>query len=221
MTVTVAPYQEWIVTHLQLKYGGLSAHMPQLFGDCVEVCEEMVAEFPELHVTGGAAVVSLEDVDRVYKPSHPWHEARLIHHTWCVDVEGRVVDPTRRQFHCLYGYITEVAMANDPHLAIALSAAVPLWIIELQCRPDLDKYLGERAPEIAALVAERADLLLFRGKKKGEAARIFNATAEGIALLAFVPGGVTIFGQHYEMPHPMIAPDNESVGVLRAAVEKE
>ena len=36
------------------------------------------------------------------------------------------------------------------------------------------------------------------GGKEGEQASAFNAMAKAIACLAFVPGGITAFNQHYE-----------------------
>lgn len=40
--------------------------------------------------------------------------------------------------------------------------------------------------------------MLFRSKRKGETADAFNHLAEGIACLAFAPGGVRLFGSHWE-----------------------
>lgn len=83
-------------------------------------------------------------------------------------------------------------------LAIALSCAVPLRIAEYEARggpspADLDRVRGH-----AGLIAERADIVLYRGKKKGEAAAVFAALADGLAVMAFCPGGVRFAGSHYE-----------------------
>lgn len=51
-------------------------------------------------------------------------------------------------------------------------------------------------------IAEHGDNLLFLGPKKGDTSKAFTAFVQGISALAFVPGGVTIFGQHYEATHP-------------------
>lgn len=95
-------------------------------------------------------------------------------------------------------------MVNDPFdfsqqeslLRISLSAAVPLWIQELKHRDW--SYLTERAKICAQEVAEHGDNLLFRSEKRGESARAFNRFAEGLAILSMVPGGVNIFGLHFE-----------------------
>lgn len=48
---------------------------------------------------------------------------------------------------------------------------------------------------IAQLLGEKGDCLFF--KHEGETARVFNALAEGIAVLAHAPGGVKAFGRHW------------------------
>lgn len=94
-------------------------------------------------------------------------------------------------------------MADNTKLALlqaALGAAVPLWVHELQLTPLAD--LLARGPELAQVLAEKGDVILYRGKKKGESARAFNALAEAVAVLSFTPGGVTLFGIHFENKHP-------------------
>jgi hypothetical protein len=85
-------------------------------------------------------------------------------------------------------------------LQTALLAAVPLWQMELQNAPwaDIEPTLAEAAK----LICEKGDILQFGGGRKGEVAQVFNATARGIAALSFAPGGVNVFGQHWEARHP-------------------
>jgi hypothetical protein len=89
-------------------------------------------------------------------------------------------------------------------LTITLSAAVPLWIERLKEQPW--DAVQARARECAQIVVEKGDIIQFRSKKKGETAAAFNALAEGIAALSFVPGGVKAFGMHFEAQHPDLAP---------------
>lgn len=92
----------------------------------------------------------------------------------------------------------------DSLLSITLSAAVPLRILIYQRRggPTLGDL--ERARQTADLVAGRGDALLYgyRGGRtpKGQpaVAHIFNELADALAVLAFCPGGVTLFGSHWE-----------------------
>jgi hypothetical protein len=88
---------------------------------------------------------------------------------------------------------------NADLLYITLSAAVPLWIEELKCKPY--DYVQERARVCGDTVAEKGDIIQFRSKKKGETAKAFNALAEGIACLAFSPGGVKFGPLHFEAEH--------------------
>jgi hypothetical protein len=52
--------------------------------------------------------------------------------------------------------------------------------------------------ETSDMLGEHGDILLHGGGKKGECADLFNRTAHAIAVLAFVPGGVEIFGAKFE-----------------------
>lgn len=92
---------------------------------------------------------------------------------------------------------------NDPDrtlLELSLAVAVPLHIDELQRRPwDVVEAFAHEAGQI---VAEKGDVIQFKGKKKGETAAAFNSLARGIACLAFCPGGVKVFGGHWEAEHP-------------------
>ena len=93
--------------------------------------------------------------------------------------------------------LTSDVVANSL-LAIALDVAVPLWINELRAL-SFDHRM-ERAKICAQVVAEKGDVLQFGGGKRGEAANAFNRLAEGVGCLAFAPGGVKIFGRHWQAP---------------------
>jgi len=88
-------------------------------------------------------------------------------------------------------------LASHP-LAICLSAAIPLKIAEYKCRGGPTDDDVRRVRGYADTIAERADNLLYRGKKPGEAAALFNQLADGLAVLAFCPGGVRFAGERYE-----------------------
>lgn len=85
-------------------------------------------------------------------------------------------------------------------LRASLEVAVPLWQMELKARSFAS--IVARAQELAQVIAEKGDVILYRGKKKGESAKAFNALAEGVAALSYAPGGVRIFGLHFEETHP-------------------
>lgn len=81
-------------------------------------------------------------------------------------------------------------------LKCSLSAAVPLWQEKLKLLPW--PAIQKRAQIAADVIASHGDNILFRSKKKGETAAAFNSLAEGIAALSFAPGGIKIFGLHFE-----------------------
>jgi hypothetical protein len=89
-------------------------------------------------------------------------------------------------------------MNSNSHLGVALGTAVPLHIEELKQRGGPTDTDREGLGSVADLLGAKGDILLFGGKKKGECADIFNKLAFSIAVLAFCPGGITIFGQHFE-----------------------
>lgn len=93
-------------------------------------------------------------------------------------------------------------IASHPTLVITLTAAVPLWIHQLA---HLDEHTRDRqrmwwAAEAADAVAYGGDALQFGGKR-GEAAKVFNHLARGLAAAAFNPGGITAFGEHWCVNH--------------------
>ena len=82
-------------------------------------------------------------------------------------------------------------------LKIALSAAVPLRILELRSKGGPDDVDLDFARGFAHVLGEKGDILQYRGKKKGETAEIFNGLARAIAVLSFCPGGIKVFGEHW------------------------
>jgi hypothetical protein len=81
-------------------------------------------------------------------------------------------------------------------LLAALELAVPMWIDQLRSWTENDRIA--MAHSLATTVASKGDILQFGSKRKGEQAEVFNATAKGLAALAFAPGGVTFCGVHWE-----------------------
>ena|SRR3990167_8501246 len=84
------------------------------------------------------------------------------------------------------------------YLSSALEVAVPLHVMQLQARGGPSQEDVDSCAAIAELLGSKGDLLMFRGRKRGETADVFNALARGIAILSFCPGGVTLFGEHWE-----------------------
>ncbi|MEO8120822.1 MAG: hypothetical protein ABI606_16070 [Rhodoferax sp.] len=82
-----------------------------------------------------------------------------------------------------------------------LDGAVWLWIAQLRALDDATFALrwaywtNAVMLDVAGVFSE---VLPAGGGKLGEGARAFNALAQAIAALAFVPGGVTFGARHYQ-----------------------
>ena len=87
-------------------------------------------------------------------------------------------------------------------LRIALSAAVPLWIAQIQREQWGWDEIERVAREAAQVVAEKGDIIMFRSPKKGETAKAFNSLARGLACMSFAPRGVRFSGMHFEAHLP-------------------
>jgi hypothetical protein len=87
---------------------------------------------------------------------------------------------------------------NETNLKMALAAAVPLCIWDIHQTGTITDSQIKHARELAHDLGAHGDNLLFGGGKSGEAAQLFERLAEAIAILAYSPGGVTLFGMHFE-----------------------
>lgn len=109
---------------------------------------------------------------------------------------------------------------NASLLALALEAAVPLRIARLRelggpteedfrllrCEATLVEPArpGVRGPRyepwrgVAQLLAEKGDVLMYGGGRRGEAAEAFNHLAHALAVMSFLPGGVRFAGTCWE-----------------------
>lgn len=99
---------------------------------------------------------------------------------------------------------------KDDLLSIHLSIQVPLYIWEFLEKGDPTDEDFAQAGDISLLIAEKGDNILY--KKKGEAARLVSKLAWGIALMAFCPGGVKAFGQHWNSEDYISHPSGDAHG---------
>lgn len=83
-------------------------------------------------------------------------------------------------------------------ISIALSATVPLWINKIKEKGGISEEDIQRCQSFATILGSKGDHILYKSKKPGETARIFNDLAYCIAVMSYAPGGISIFGQHYE-----------------------
>jgi len=85
-------------------------------------------------------------------------------------------------------------------ILLSLEVAVPMWIDRLKQKPW--SVIEVRAKDAGRMIAEHGDNILYKSLKRGETAMAFNGLAEGVAILAFMPGGVKIFGGAWRASHP-------------------
>lgn len=90
---------------------------------------------------------------------------------------------------------SRMVLANEEWLPMCLSAAVPLWIYRVRNWTSADRHA--RAMEIGDYIAAHGDIVRHQAMKGESSAEAFNRTAEGIAIGAYQPGGLTIFGLHW------------------------
>lgn len=83
-------------------------------------------------------------------------------------------------------------------LLLTLDVAVPLNIMRIQKEQPTPEQLAARGSEYSTIIGTRGDILQYGGGKAGQVAEAFNALADGLAILAFRPGGVTFAGRHWE-----------------------
>lgn len=94
-----------------------------------------------------------------------------------------------------------------PLMRLFLSTAVPLWIERVQYwrpayREQKAHELGEELGACQALVADENVEGRVGKAERGDVADGFNLLAQGLALLAFCPGGVVFAGHHWEAVTP-------------------
>ena len=89
-------------------------------------------------------------------------------------------------------------MKTNGLLEVMIGPAVLLQIWELEARGGPSAEDRIKAQQSSDILGEHGDILLHGGGKKGECADLFNRTAHAIAVLAFCPGGVELFGQRFE-----------------------
>lgn len=88
-------------------------------------------------------------------------------------------------------------MSNTHPLPAFLSASVPLLMREMKSAGGPTPEQFASLSDFSQTLGERGDALLFGGKS-GEATQLANQLAHSIAVLSFVPGGIRIFGMHFE-----------------------
>jgi|SRR5712692_630000 len=81
-------------------------------------------------------------------------------------------------------------------LQLHLSACVPLRVREILESDGVTNLMFDRARAYAIDIGSHGDAILFR--VKNQTGQMMGKLVDGVAVLSFVPGGITIFGLHFE-----------------------
>lgn len=90
----------------------------------------------------------------------------------------------------------------DPVTTAFLGVSVPMWIALM--RPWHPERRATKAHELVEIIAYEQGVAALcdpeaRGTaRRGELGKAFNAIAQGLACLAFCPGGIVFAGNHWE-----------------------
>ncbi len=87
-------------------------------------------------------------------------------------------------------------------LEMMMVPAVFLRIVEMEKLGGPSAEDFRKAQQTADILGEHGDVLIHGGGKPGQCAELFNRTSHAIAVLAFVQGGVEIFGTRFEAKTP-------------------
>jgi hypothetical protein len=126
-------------------------------------------------------------------------------------VERQAYWESRTEEDLLRMRIAESQGDTPPLMRLFLSTSVPMWIDKMRYwrpayREQKAHEIGEEIGASQALVAdENVEGRVGKGER-GDVADGFNLLAQGLALLAFCPGGVVFAGHHWavtpEAPTP-------------------
>lgn len=109
-------------------------------------------------------------------------------------------------------------MKGTAALLLSLEVAVPIWIAELMNDVLLWSRVEEWRREGLDAIASCGDVLMYGGKR-GEAAEVFNHLARALAAMAFLPGGVTFAGMHFEAAPPTDAEAGVGTATFRPVAD--
>lgn len=91
---------------------------------------------------------------------------------------------------------------NGELLRCTLEMSVPFRMLELTQQGGPLERDWQEARAFGDIAAYEGDNLLFKGHKKGDTARVMAGLIRALAVMAFVPGGVTAWGLHFDAGMP-------------------
>jgi len=88
-------------------------------------------------------------------------------------------------------------MGDNTLLQTHLSMAVPLLIAEIQAAGGPTTEMLQKVSSYSRDMGAHGDAILFY--QKGKTTEMINKLVEAMAVLSFCPGGITVFGVHFEV----------------------
>jgi hypothetical protein len=83
-------------------------------------------------------------------------------------------------------------------MQLTLMVGVPLCMHKIKSTGGPFRSDIKRAHEFAEILAEKGDVLQYGSRDQGEVANLMAQLIEAVAILACLPGGVDVFGMHWE-----------------------
>src|SRR5262245_16521250 len=104
-------------------------------------------------------------------------------------------------------------------LRCTLEASVPFRMLDLAAQGGPTEADWAEARAFADVLAFEGDAVLFRGHKKGDTARVMRGLIRALAVMAFVPGGVSAWGLHFDAGMPDSSGEVHCCTLLKARVQ--
>ena len=89
-------------------------------------------------------------------------------------------------------------IGSNYELEAFLDLSVHLRVLTLKEKGGPKKADLNRIKSYLTLLGEKGNFLWTKSPKKGDTAKVSNAVADAIAVLSFLPGGLDVFGRHWE-----------------------
>ncbi len=105
---------------------------------------------------------------------------------------------TTEENSAILGRVLAAQRQQGAHVP-GLLPAVQQQVAEIKERGGLTAAEIQRAVELCAILgSEKGEIVLYGGGKPGERAEHYNRVAHAVAVLSLLPGGVDLFGCHFE-----------------------
>lgn len=98
----------------------------------------------------------------------------------------------------VYDLMAEAIKRGEHPLPLATAMALPQAIDDVLARGGPTEEDWQFLCDYADMSTEKGDVLLMGGGAAGEAAELFAAYVRALSILAFIPGGVAMFGTRYQ-----------------------